>query len=290
MTLTPETGFAIADGPPRFLHHAATSQIAPHGFFSADGGHSSGIYASLNCGFGSADDPALVARNRATAAAALAVPADRLAAVYQVHSATCLPADAPAPAHRNTLPRADGMVTSHADLALTILTADCLPLLLADSAGQVVGACHAGWRGAVAGIVSATIDAMQDAGAGQIIAMIGPTIRQASYQVGAEMRAEALSMIPAALQDRAVSCFIADGPDHFRFDLPALVRCQLQACGITSIHDCGVDTYRAASSAADSLPFFSHRLATHRQLPDSGRQIAMIRRPRQDTVFGSGGA
>ena len=292
MTSQTQNGFEIAGGPPRFLHHPATGAIAPHGFFSAAGGHSSGIYESLNCGFGSDDDHVLVSRNRAAAAGALALAPDQLAAVYQVHGAVCLHTDTPAPADRDAMPRADGMVTTRDDLALTILTADCLPLLLTDTAGAVIGACHAGWRGAVSGIVAATVNAMRDAHAGDIIAMIGPTIRQPSYQVGAEMREEALALMPAALQDQAASCFTADGANHFRFDLPALVRHQLQACNVRAIHDCGVDTYGNADLAggpdADSLPFFSHRRATHDHQPDSGRQISMIRRGSAQSTVSSG--
>ena len=133
---------------------------------------------------------------------------------------------------------------------------------------------------------------MRDAHAGDIIAMIGPTIRQPSYQVGAEMREEALALMPAALQDQAASCFTADGANHFRFDLPALVRHQLQACNVRAIHDCGVDTYGNADLAggpdADSLPFFSHRRATHDHQPDSGRQISMIRRESAQSTVSSG--
>ena len=292
MTSQIQNGFVIASGPPRFLNHAATSAIAPHAFFSAAGGHSSGIYESLNCGFGSDDDHALVNRNRAAAAGALALAPEQLAAVYQVHGAVCLHTDAPAPSDRNAMPRADGMVTTRHDLALTILTADCLPLLLTDTAGAVIGACHAGWRGAVSGIVAATVNAMRDAHAGDIIAMIGPTIQQPSYQVGAEMREEALALMPAALQDQAAGCFTADGANHFRFDLPALVRHQLRACDVRAIHDCSIDTYGDADHLggpdADSLPFFSHRRATHDHQPDSGRQISVIRRGLVQSTASSG--
>ena len=124
------------------------------------------------------------------------------------------------------------------------------------------------------------------------VAMIGPTIQQPSYQVGAEMREQALALTPAALQYQAASCFTADGANHFRFDLPALVRHQLQACNVRAIHDCGVDTYGDADHAggldADSLPFFSHRRATHDHQPDSGRQISMIRRGSAQSTVSSG--
>lgn len=275
------SGFEIADGAPRFLRHAETAALAPHGFFSAEGGISTGIYASLNCGYGSADDPALVSQNRSAAAVALATGPEQLVAVYQVHGTTCITADAAAPvaAPRDQMIRADGIITTQPGLALSILTADCLPLLLTDADATVVGACHAGWRGAVAGIIASTVTAMQDAGAGDITAMIGPTIRQPSYQVGQDMRDEALSLSSPSLRDQTASCFVADGPDHFRFDLAGLVRHHLTALGVAAIHDCGVDTYTAQHSSPDSLPFFSHRVATHRHQGDSGRQISVIRKP-----------
>ncbi|CAI8211377.1 MAG: Uncharacterised protein [SAR116 cluster bacterium] len=144
----------------------------------------------------------------------------------------------------------------------------------------------------MSGIVAATVNAMRDAHAGDIIAMIGPTIRQPNYQVDGEMREEALSLMPEALQYQAAGCFTADGANHFRFDLPALVRHQLQACNVRAIHDCGVDTYGNADLAggpdADSLPFFSHRRATHDHQPDSGRQISMIRRGSAQSTVSSG--
>ena len=182
-------GFEIAAGAPRYLRHAKTAALAPHGFFSAEGGISTGIYASLNCGHGSADDPALVSQNRSAAAATLNIDSPQLVAVYQVHGTTCITADAATPvyARRDQMIRADGIITTQPGLALSILTADCLPLLLTDADATVIGACHAGWRGTVAGIVASTVAAMQDAGAGEITAMIGPTIRQPSYQVGEDL-------------------------------------------------------------------------------------------------------
>ena len=276
-------GFEIAAGAPRYLRHAKTAALAPHGFFSAEGGVSTGIYASLNCGYGSADDPALVSQNRSAAAATLNIDSPQLVAVYQVHGTTCITVDAATPvyARRDQMIRADGIITAQPGLALSILTADCLPLLLTDADATVIGACHAGWRGAVAGIVASTVAAMQDAGAGEITAMIGPTIRQPSYQVGKDMRDESLSLSPSALRDKTASCFLADGPDHFRFDLARLVRHHLTSLGVAAVHDCAVDTYTAQNSSPDSLPFFSHRLATHHHQSDSGRQISVIRKPAQ---------
>ena len=184
---------------------------------------------------------AIVAQNRDRAASALGLRADRLAAVWQVHSADAVIATGGAPSDRAQLTRADGLVTTERGLGLAILTADCLPLLMVDRDGAVIGACHAGWRGAADGIVTSTLALMQDKGAGEITALIGP----------------------------------------FRFDLPALVRHQLAGAGVTDIADCGEDTYRApdhiaGSSDADSFRFFSHRRATHAAEADCGRQISVI--------------
>ena len=278
------TGFQIAGGTPPYLHHAATSRRARHGFFGAAGGVSSGLYDSLNCGYGSQDDPALVARNRGSAAAAIDLAAERMAAVHQVHGPDVVIASEGAPTDRTRMARADGLVTTRRGLGLTILTADCLPLLLVDSGesfgGSVIGACHAGWRGAAAGIVDATLTAMREAGAGAITALIGPTIRQPNYQVRAEMRDEVLTRVAPAIRDAASACFIADTPGKLRFDLAGLVTTQLRQAGVAAIHDCGIDTYAASRPAgADSLPFFSHRRATHAADPDCGRQIAVISLP-----------
>ena len=276
------TGFQIADGTPPYLHHAATSARARHGFFGAAGGVSTGLYDSLNCGFGSQDDPGLVAQNRGRVAAALNLDADRMAAVYQVHGRDVVMTDTGAPADRSLLAQADGLVTTSRGLGLAILTADCLPLLLVDAAGSVIGACHAGWRGAAAGIVDATLTTMQKAGAtaGAITALIGPTIRQPRYQVGTEMRDEVLALVDPTIRDAARDCFIADRPGKLRFDLAGLVAAQLRQAGVVAIHDCQIDTYDSRRAAGpDSLPFFSHRRATHAADPDCGRQIAVMSLP-----------
>ena len=174
------TGFRHDAGPTAFLYHPDTFALARHGFFGRAGGVSDGLYDSLNCGYGSDDDPARVASNRVRAAAALGLPETRMAAVWQVHGADVLRVDTGAPADRSQMAKADGLVTTESGLGLSILTADCLPLLLAEAGGRVVGACHAGWRGAARGIVDATVRAMRDAGAGTITALIGPTIQQQS--------------------------------------------------------------------------------------------------------------
>lgn len=280
------TGFEIAGTRPPFLHHAPTTMLARHGFFGTAGGVSSGVYASLNCGYGSNDDPDLVARNRNRVAMAMGLSVDRMAAVYQVHGTEVLVTGEGAPADRSRLARADGLVTTERGLGLTILTADCLPLLLVDAGGTVIGACHAGWRGAAGGIIDATLTAMRAAGAGPVTALIGPTIRQESYQVGVEMRDEVLGQVVSEIRDDASTCFSADAPGTLRFDLAGLVTLQLRHAGIAAIHDCGVDTYvnrriDRPADAPDSPDFFSHRRATHAKEPDSGRQIAVISLPAQ---------
>ena len=266
-----------AHGPAYIAFNGLGDSIR-HGFFSAEGGVSTGLYESLNCGFGSNDTADLVAHNRERAAACLGLGADELAAVYQVHSADAITVTAASPKDRDKLAHADGMVTTTPGIGLAILTADCLPLLLADQSAGVIGACHAGWRGAAIGIVGTTITAMRNEGAQKITALIGPTIRQASYQIGRDMRDEILATATMAgpTQDEMKSCFIADAgvPDRFRFDLPGFVRLHLQALGISLIEDCGEDTYAATS--AESPCFFSHRRATHAKAADSGRQISII--------------
>jgi YfiH family protein len=249
-----------------------------YGFFSAEGGVSHGVYDSLNCGFGSDDKPGSVSRNREVCTAAMGLATDRLAAVFQTHSADAVTVTASTPANRETMTRADGMATTVPELGLAILTADCLPLLLGDADAGVIGACHAGWRGAATGIIQATLAEMQAAGAQQITALIGPTIRQASYQVGSEMRAEIMESKQdnRVRADNIAGCFMVDPErdDRYLFDLPGFVRAQLDAAGVAQIADCGEDTY--TPSGTESPRFFSHRRATHEAAPDSGRQISII--------------
>ena len=289
------TGFTYSNGSVPYLHHADITPRARHGFFGAAGGVSSGVYASLNCGFGSRDDGALVARNRDLVRGEMGLAPGRMAAVCQVHGREAVMAEnlcdeTDVPMDRDSLLRADGMVTTTPGLGLAILTADCLPLLLVDGNGRVAGACHAGWRGAAAGIVNTTVALMRNRGAGRITAMIGPTIRQPSYQVGADMRAVLLDSVSPTIRDLAAQCFHADGDRHYRFDLPGLVRHQLVANAVTEVLDCRIDTYTsmrkgkslAQSSDAgpdsdpDSVAYFSHRRATHAGKTDCGRQIAVI--------------
>jgi len=274
------TGWRMNGGSVPYLHHQATSTLATHGFFGAAGGVSTGLYDSLNCGYGSADDPNLVAQNRSLVATAMGLTTDRMAAVYQVHGTEVVTASKGGGGNRDQLARADGLVTTCRGLGLSILTADCLPLLLVDAASSVIGACHAGWRGAAAGIVDRTVATMRAAGAGSITALIGPTIRQPSYQVGADMRDAVLAQIKPAIRDSVATCFGPSVEGKLTFDLAGLVRTQLDHAGIDMIHDCGIDTYASKPGvSSDSPGFFSHRRATHAAEPDCGRQIAVISLP-----------
>ncbi len=237
-----------------------------HGFFTRQGGHSEGIYASLNCGFGSNDNPESVASNRAIAAGRLGVAEDHLLTVWQWHSAdvhvACEAWDALHP------PKADAMVSDRPGLALGVLTADCTPVLFADREVPVVGAAHAGWKGALSGVIAATITAMEKLGAerSRIAAAIGPTISQASYEVGPEFHAR----FAAADEEHLRFFQPSKRADHFMFDLPGFVRAQLVREGLAGIEDVALCTY------ADEARFFSYRRATHRGEPDYGRQISAI--------------
>ncbi|MDH7974606.1 peptidoglycan editing factor PgeF [Sphingomonas sp. AR_OL41] len=235
-----------------------------HGFLGRRGGVSTGMVAGLNVGLGSDDEPEAIAENRRRAVAAV-LPGARLVSVYQVHSADAVTvADAWGDAAR---PHADALVTDRPGLALGIVTADCAPVLLADVTAGVVGAAHAGWKGAIGGVTDATVAAMERLGARRerIAAAIGPCIARASYEVddGFARRFEAA--------DPANERFFAPGkPGHHQFDLEAYVAHRLAIAGVTRIAALGLDTY------ADESRFFSFRRATHRGEPTYGRQIAII--------------
>lgn len=261
-----------------FFGGNAFSERIRYGFFSAEGGVSLGIYNSLNCGYGSGDETESVERNRGICAAALGLATDRVATTFQTHSADAITVSDGDSANRQKVVRADGMATRMPELGLAVLTADCLPLLLGDAEAGVIGACHAGWRGAATGIVQATLADMQAAGAKHITALIGPTIQQASYQVGSEMRAKVIDSHQRSgiSADKAAGCFIVDPKlnNRYLFDLPSFVALQLEVVGVRQIADCGEDTY--TPSRAESPQFFSHRRATHAGVTDSGRQISII--------------
>jgi len=236
-----------------------------HGFFTREGGVSGGLYASLNCGFGSNDVAADVAENRRRAVQALDAAPEALATAYQVHGTDVVTVTTPWRAGDSL--RADGMVTREQGVVLGILTADCAPVLLADAGAGVIGACHAGWRGALDGIVEATVAAMVALGAvrARIAAAIGPCIARTSYQVGPEFRAGFVAADPAF-----DGFFAADTGDRSRFDLEGFVLARLAAAGIGEVAAQGLDT------CADAGRLFSYRRATLAGEPDYGRQLSAI--------------
>jgi hypothetical protein len=237
-----------------------------HGFFTRNNGASGGIYNSLNVGIGSDDDADAVATNRERAMARLGLGADALVTVYQVHGADVHVVDqgntAKAPV------RADGMVTRAKGIALGILTADCAPVLFADKDNDVIGAAHAGWRGAQGGVLEATIAAMETLGAerASVVAAIGPCIGGMSYEVGPEFPAPFLA--DNADHDRFFVPSERDG--HFMFDLEAYVGDRLSRAGLGAVTSLGCDT------CADEDRFFSYRRATHRGETDYGRLLSAI--------------
>lgn len=247
---------------------AAALGDVPHGFFGRQGGVSAGIHAGLNVGLGSDDDPAAVAENRRRAVAAVLRGA-ALVTLHQVHSADAVTITSPFA--DDARPRADALVTDRPGLLLGALAADCVPVLLADAAAGIVGAAHAGWKGALAGVTDAAIAAMERLGAarGRIVAAIGPCIGRASYEVDDAFLAR------FAAADPANERFFADGrrPGHHQFDIEAYVAHRLAAAGLGRIEALGLDTY------ADERRFFSYRRATHRGEPGYGRQIALIGLP-----------
>lgn len=239
----------------------------PHGFLGRQGGVSTGAVAGLNVGLGSGDDPAAIAENRRRAVEAV-LPGGALATVYQVHSADVVAASGAIA--DDVRPRADALVTATPGVILGILTADCVPVLLADAEAQVIGAAHAGWRGAIDGVTDATVAAMERLGArrDRIAAVTGPCIGRRSYEVGAEFIARFVSADPA--NER----FFVDGrAGHAWFDIEAYVAARLAAAGIGRVEMLGLDTYR------DEARFYSFRRATHRGEAGYGRQFSLIGLP-----------
>ncbi len=237
-----------------------------HGFFTREGGTSSGIYAGRNCGLGSDDLRANVIENRGRTADELGVPRDHLLTVYQVHSPRVIVATKPW--SHNEAPEGDAMVTATPGLALGILTADCTPVLFADPAASVIGAAHAGWKGAIDGVLEATIDAMTSLGADRtcIRCSIGPTISQANYEVGPEFQEQFV----AEAADNTAYFVPSARENHFQFDLPGFVADRLERLGISNIDNTKLCTY------ADAKRFFSFRRTTHAGEADYGRQISSI--------------
>lgn len=237
-----------------------------HAFFTRQGGVSTGLYESLNGGVGSDDAPASVAENRARMAEAVGARSDYLLTCYQIHSPEVVTAMQPwAPEAR---PRADAIVTRVPGLAIAVSTADCGPVLFADARARVVGAAHAGWRGAFTGVLEATLAAMERCGANRsdIVAALGPIIRQPNYEVGPEF----VARFQAA--DAAYARFFkpAQRSGHALFDLPGFIAARLGSAGIRQIEDIGRCTY------AESDTFFSYRRSVHRREPDYGRHLNAI--------------
>ena len=236
-----------------------------HAFFSRDGGVSEGIYAGLNGGLGSSDDPVKVAENRRRMAAQIGVAPTHFLSLHQIHSPDAVIATGPW--ESASRPRADALVTRAVGLAIGVTAADCGPILLVDPNARVIGAAHAGWKGALTGVVESTVDAMEKLGAERsgIVAAIGPLIRQHSYEVGDEFverfleadAENALFFVPAAREN------------HAMFDLAGFIRMRLENAGVLMIDDIGVDTY-------SDERFFSYRRSVHRKEPDYGRHVHAI--------------
>jgi YfiH family protein len=237
-----------------------------HGFLTRRGGVSDGIYASLNCGLGSRDDQAAVVENRARALRQAGLDPNSLSTAYQVHSAKVAVVDDAWDERQR--PQVDGLVTRTRGKSLGILTADCVPVLFADPAAQVIGAAHAGWKGAFGGVLQETVAAMQRLGAdpARIQAGIGPAIAQKSYEVGPEFPQ------PFIDRDRGNARFFATAQRcrHFMFDLTGFVVQELEALGLGSVVRAGHDT------CAEADDFFSYRRTTLAKEPDYGRQISLI--------------
>ncbi|TMK40718.1 MAG: peptidoglycan editing factor PgeF [Alphaproteobacteria bacterium] len=236
-----------------------------HAFFTRDGGVSSGIYAGLNGGLGSNDDPQNVAENRRRMAERMGVTPHHFLSAHQIHSPDAVIASGPwAGASR---PRADAIVTRTEGIAIGVTAADCGPILLADPNARVIGAAHAGWKGALTGILESTIEAMEKLGAerGGTVAAIGPMIRQQSYEVGSEF----VERFIDAEADNAVFFVPSPREGHAMFDLAGFIRMRLENAGVLMIDDVGADTY-------SDERFFSYRRSVHRKEPDYGRHVHAI--------------
>ena len=237
-----------------------------YGFFGSRGGVSTGIYASLNGGQGSGDDAGAVRENRRRVSDALAVGETALVSAFQCHSDRAVTVSEPWT--RETRPRCDAMVTDRPGIGLGVLAADCGPVLLADAEARVVGAAHAGWKGALAGVLPNTVAAMEEMGAdrSRTVGALGPCIRQPSYEVGPEFPA------PFLEQDPANARFFESGDraGHYQFDLAGYIVAQLEAAGLAAVYDTGLDTY------ANPDTLFSYRRNTHRGQRDYGRNISAI--------------
>ena len=236
-----------------------------HAFFSREGGASEGFYASLNGGIGSNDDPVKVTENRRRMAERMGVTPERFLTLFQVHSADVVVASAPW--NTSSRPRADALVTRTEGLVIGVTAADCGPILLVDPNARVIGAAHAGWKGALTGIIESTVEAMEKLGGERaaIIAAIGPLIRQPSYEVGNEF----VERFVDADAENALFFLPAAREGHAMFDLAGFIRMRLENAGVLFIDDTGIDTY-------SDTRFFSYRRSVHRKEPDYGRHVHAI--------------
>lgn len=247
------------------LDHITHDLLSPvkHGFFGRRGGASSGIYEGLNCGLGSSDQHDIVTINRGRVAEAMGVANGHLIGVHQIHSANVVTVSDPSA----TRPKADAMVTATTGVALSVLTADCQPVLFAEPQTGVIGAAHAGWKGAVGGVLEATIDAMCALGATRekIVAVIGPCISQGAYEVGKDFFDQFYEADPLNAR-----FFVSGAEDKYQFDLAAFGLARLKAAGIKDA------TWTRHCTYSDAERFYSYRRSVHRKEPDYGRLIASI--------------
>jgi YfiH family protein len=236
-----------------------------HAFFTREGGVSEGIYAGLNGGLGSGDDPANVAENRRRMARQMGVSPEHFLSVWQIHSPDAVVATGPW--EGASRPRADAMVTRTEGLAIGVTAADCGPILFVDPNARVIGAAHAGWKGALTGIVESTVDEMEKLGAERsgIVAAIGPLIRQHSYEVGGEF----VERFVEADAENALFFIPSAREGHAMFDLAGFIRTRLENAGVLMIDDTGIDTY-------SDERFYSYRRSVHRREPDYGRHVHSI--------------
>ncbi len=264
MSVEPEPSAArrllTANAPPAFFADALAG--VRHAFFGRRGGVSTGIYASLNAGTGSNDDPAAATENRRRIAAAFGAPRENLLGVHQVHSPNAVFVDAPWSGDR---PHADALVTTTPGIVLSVLSADCTPVLFADVEAGVIGAAHAGWKGALGGVLESTVALMRERGATRIVAAIGPCIHQASYEVGPEFSARFVEA------DAAFAHFFKPGMgDRLQFDLPGFCADRLTRLGVARVEVLPLDTCARADD------FFSHRRSVHEKDGDYGRNCSAI--------------
>ena len=252
-------------GPTPLTHPLLSAAGVSHGFFTREGGVSTGIYQGLNAGVGSSDDPAAVAENRRRAALAFGADADHLNGCYQIHSAVARVAEGPWNGER---PEGDAVVSAEPGVLCSVLTADCAPILLADPEARVVAAVHAGWKGALGGVVHSAVTAMEALGAQprRILAVVGPCIAPASYEVGVDFQERFAHHDPGS--DRFFTA--GQTPDRRQFDLPGFVLWRLQQAGVGQAVWTGHDT------CADETRFYSNRRAFQRAEPDFGRLISVI--------------